>query len=37
MHGIHAQAPTMKLRRKIVGEHFADEIDALYADASPTR
>jgi long-chain acyl-CoA synthetase len=29
--------PTMKLRRKIVGEHFADEIDALYADASPPR
>src|SRR5918994_494849 len=27
--------PTMKLRRKIVGEHFADEIEALYADASP--
>jgi long-chain acyl-CoA synthetase len=29
--------PTMKLRRKIVGEHFAGEIDALYADASPPR
>jgi long-chain acyl-CoA synthetase len=29
--------PTMKLRRKIVGEHFADAIDALYADASPPR
>src|SRR5215211_2838245 len=29
--------PTMKLRRKIVGEHFADEIEALYADASPPR
>jgi long-chain acyl-CoA synthetase len=28
--------PTMKLRRKIVAEHFADEIDALYGDASPT-
>jgi hypothetical protein len=27
----------MKLRRKIVGEHFAEEIDALYADASPPR
>jgi long-chain acyl-CoA synthetase len=27
--------PTMKLRRKIVAEHFADEIDALYGDASP--
>jgi long-subunit acyl-CoA synthetase (AMP-forming) len=23
--------PTMKLRRKIVAEHFADEIEALYA------
>jgi long-chain acyl-CoA synthetase len=29
--------PTMKLRRKIVGEHFAGEIDALYADESPPR
>jgi long-chain acyl-CoA synthetase len=27
--------PTMKLRRKIVAEHFAGEIEALYADASP--
>ena len=29
--------PTMKLRRKIVAEHFADEIEALYAGASPPR
>ena len=29
--------PTMKLRRKIVAEHFADEIDALYGDASPPQ
>jgi long-chain acyl-CoA synthetase len=29
--------PTMKLRRKIVADHFADEIEALYADASPAR
>jgi long-chain acyl-CoA synthetase len=29
--------PTMKLRRKIVSEHFADEIEALYAGASPAR
>jgi long-chain acyl-CoA synthetase len=29
--------PTMKLRRKIVAEHFAAEIEALYADASPPR
>ena len=29
--------PTMKLRRKIVAEHFADEIEDLYAGASPPR
>ena len=29
--------PTMKLRRKIVADHFADEIEALYAGASPPR
>jgi long-chain acyl-CoA synthetase len=29
--------PTMKLRRKIVADHFADEIESLYADASPPR
>jgi long-chain acyl-CoA synthetase len=29
--------PTMKVRRKIVGEHFADEIEDLYAGASPPR
>jgi long-chain acyl-CoA synthetase len=29
--------PTMKLRRKVVSEHFADEIEALYAGASPAR
>jgi long-chain acyl-CoA synthetase len=29
--------PTMKLRRKIVSDHFAGEIDALYADASRAR
>jgi long-chain acyl-CoA synthetase len=29
--------PTMKLRRKIVADHFADEIEALYAGASPAR
>ena len=29
--------PTMKLRRKVVSEHFADEIEELYAGASPAR
>jgi long-chain acyl-CoA synthetase len=29
--------PTMKLRRKIVAEHFANEIEDLYAGASPPR
>ncbi len=29
--------PTMKLRRKIVAEHFSDEIEELYAGASPPR
>jgi long-chain acyl-CoA synthetase len=29
--------PTMKLRRKIVADHFADEIESLYAGASPPR
>jgi long-chain acyl-CoA synthetase len=29
--------PTMKLRRKIVADHFAGEIEALYAGASPPR
>jgi long-chain acyl-CoA synthetase len=26
--------PTLKLRRRVIHEHFADEIDKLYADAS---
>jgi long-chain acyl-CoA synthetase len=29
--------PTMKLKRKICAEHFADEIEQLYAGASPPR
>jgi long-chain acyl-CoA synthetase len=29
--------PTMKLRRKIVADHFADEIESLYAGASAPR
>jgi long-chain acyl-CoA synthetase len=29
--------PTMKLRRNVVAEHFAHEIEALYADASRPR
>jgi long-chain acyl-CoA synthetase len=29
--------PTMKLRRKIVTDHFADEIESLYAGASAPR
>jgi long-chain acyl-CoA synthetase len=29
--------PTMKLRRKIVADHFASEIESLYADASAPR
>jgi long-chain acyl-CoA synthetase len=29
--------PTLKLRRKIVADHFANEIEELYAGASPAR
>jgi long-chain acyl-CoA synthetase len=29
--------PTLKLKRKIVAEHFANEIEELYAAASPAR
>ncbi len=28
--------PTLKLRRRVVLEHFADEVEALYADQSPS-
>jgi long-chain acyl-CoA synthetase len=29
--------PTLKLKRKVVADHFKDEIEALYASASPQR
>jgi long-chain acyl-CoA synthetase len=29
--------PTMKLRRRVVADHFAGDIEDLYAGASPPR
>jgi long-chain acyl-CoA synthetase len=29
--------PTLKLKRKVVGDHFANEIEELYSAASPAR